>query len=212
MFLRLKRSSFFFSCLLHACGDVSGAVRKISSRPWFAPRMWRCFSSAASSFVYVVVCSTHVEMFLDLFNSYRHFAGLLHACGDVSFTFHPFHLSKKFAPRMWRCFRHPMSRFPFHPVCSTHVEMFPICIDESLTRRSLLHACGDVSTEILLGNWDKEFAPRMWRCFHLDELGIEFHPVCSTHVEMFLMMSRSFRACVSLLHACGDVSCKDHLD
>ena len=33
------------SSLLHACGDVSRFKSPSERRNWFAPRMWRCFSS-----------------------------------------------------------------------------------------------------------------------------------------------------------------------
>ena len=90
--------------LLHACGDVSYGFNIPPFQLAFAPRMWRCFSSAASSFVYVVVCSTHVEMFLQPGPPDPTTMSLLHACGDVSEPPEVRTAVYKLAPRMWRCF------------------------------------------------------------------------------------------------------------
>ena len=174
--------------------------------------MWRCFLRFQHTAVSAGVCSTHVEMFQLCRLFLRICRGLLHACGDVSRPVQFVQAFRRFAPRMWRCFFHLSSFSPLEKVCSTHVEMFPPSHEPISFPSSLLHACGDVSATRPSGPHYDEFAPRMWRCFRAtrgQDRGIQ---VCSTHVEMFLMMSRSFRACVSLLHACGDVSCKDHLD
>ena len=71
-------------------------------------------------------------------------------------------------------------------VCSTHVEMFLPSRHPCRQRRSLLHACGDVSEiyQSLKHNQN----------------------VCSTHVEMFLDPEDPRVEIGSLLHACGDVS------
>ena len=71
---------------------------------------------------------------------------------------------------------------------------------------SLLHACGDVSSCWQLFRTVIRSAPRMWRCFFGMLCRIPFAPVCSTHVEMFLCLSRLLKGACGLLHACGDVS------
>ena len=72
--------------------------------------------------------------------------------------------------------------------------------------RSLLHACGDVSSKNSSSNSSCGFAPRMWRCFYPVNLLKGLKTVCSTHVEMFLGLTRPHETLAGLLHACGDVS------
>lgn len=50
----------------------------------FAPRMWRCFLPQNLLGFLIVVCSTHVEMFLLYMPVLWVPTRLLHACGDVS--------------------------------------------------------------------------------------------------------------------------------
>ena len=151
--------------LLHACGDVSVSGTLTGWNSSFAPRMWRCFYVATEITLNNGVCSTHVEMFLTSLYQAVDDPGLLHACGDVSYTIGDVWGWAKFAPRMWRCF---LLLAPAHlstPVCSTHVEMFlPHHVTIWLILR-LLHACGDVSGQWAQGQQTARFAPRMWRCF-----------------------------------------------
>ena len=72
--------------------------------------------------------------------------------------------------------------------------------------RSLLHACGDVSSTRRSTTTSPGFAPRMWRCFLDDKSRLTVISVCSTHVEMFPRPTMAHRLSAGLLHACGDVS------
>ena len=131
---------------------------------------------------------------------------LLHACGDVSASDYRGNLGAISAPRMWRCFPEEVVSSLEIPICSTHVEMFPLSLFHAkLLRRSaprmwrcflrrqtrqwpqgnLLHACGDVSDESGLTGICKESAPRMWRCFQEKIFDKKENLICSTHVEMF---------------------------
>ena len=128
---------------------------------------------------------------------------------------------------MWRCFQHGTAASGHARVCSTHVEMFLLDVAEEVEKNSLLHACGDVSTDGVLvkmpdgvcsthvemfpskrsrrasSTW---FAPRMWRCFSQARASYAQSQVCSTHVEMFPQQKSSKAEIGCLLHACGDVS------
>ena len=172
----------------------------------FAPRMWRCFSLRALALSTPVVCSTHVEMFPEMTKAITTERSLLHACGDVSSLAASRAAIFWFAPRMWRCFF--IFRRPHYgkDVCSTHVEMFLSLTISRLMTSCLLHACGDVSTAAQLQTTLEGFAPRMWRCFSWCEFQCSSASVCSTHVEMFLRLAKTFGHAGGLLHACGDVS------
>ena len=111
--------------LLHACGDVSHWDFFIRSRARSAPRMWRCFRKSMPTSRKSSICSTHVEMFPNIYKIFDTVADLLHACGDVSIVVNDFPSCPESAPRMWRCFS---DRTPLSP-SSVH----------------LLHTCGDVS-------------------------------------------------------------------
>ena len=166
MFLGDGTSSTPLRHLLHACGDVSNEACAPDCEAESAPRMWRCFYRSAYLVAHLVICSTHVEMFLFkqiLIGPSRnllHACGdvsvlelrdgdglgnLLHACGDVSDAFPDADCLILSAPRMWRCF--PESGKGHAPacICSTHVEMFPPATTEAILGLYLLHACGDVS-------------------------------------------------------------------
>ena len=192
--------------LLHACGDVSNSASTGGSVIEFAPRMWRCFSSLESTNLRTKVCSTHVEMFLDLSTRLGLAACLLHACGDVSDKSSGTSRTARFAPRMWRCFQRCRHSDQAGQVCSTHVEMFPHMVQKYLGKTSLLHACGDVSRFADRRSVSVEFAPRMWRCFPAPAEDPAARVVCSTHVEMFLESLEFCQEGLCLLHACGDVS------
>ena len=110
------------------------------------------------------------------------------------------------APRMWRCFLGMTMEDLAKAICSTHVEMF---LFSSLLVRllsDLLHACGDVSAVNVASTMSGASAPRMWRCFQGGGLPPGRTPICSTHVEMFLLKNDVYRGKIHLLHACGDVS------
>ena len=125
MFLLGNNPLQFSLGLLHACGDVSNTIVLPGGVLSFAPRMWRCFTR-----IHPRVVQAH---------------GLLHACGDVSaLPPLPSYMSW-FAPRMWRCFSTCSIRTGISQVCSTHVEMFLSPFILFTSRKSLLHACGDVS-------------------------------------------------------------------
>ena len=137
--------------------------------PWgFAPRMWRCFHLRDSQHCIRGVCSTHVEMFPWHRPTFPTRSSLLHACGDVSKCQIISPVILLFAPRMWRCFYGDHDEKNNHGVCSTHVEMFPLCI--------------------WVRPFTREFAPRMWRCFFKEATPWQRRQVCSTHVEMFLCL------------------------
>ena len=82
--------------------------------------------------------------------------------------------------------------------------LVPLSYPEHLLR--LLHACGDVSYELIWRRPKLGFAPRMWRCFHYFQDNSHLQFVCSTHVEMFPPPLRRMPSRECLLHACGDVS------
>ena len=165
MFLRRCLRSPALRSLLHACGDVSVYTFRPLVLDASAPRMWRCFFSGTSRNAYCRVCSTHVEMFLREYLIERSLKRLLHACGDVSsFNSCPAGVARS-APRMWRCFQGPTRRLDAEVVCSTHVEMFLLCLSRHPAGRGLLHACGDVSTRPASSARRHPSAPRMWRCF-----------------------------------------------
>ena len=104
MFLLCCPVEQHFVRLLHACGDVSEIADKNYQLQAFAPRMWRCFQTAADIARTEAVCSTHVEMFLQKAHGKVHWMSLLHACGDVSGAAWKNNQTNLFAPRMWRCF------------------------------------------------------------------------------------------------------------
>ena len=145
MFPRQDQEKQSLFCLLHACGDVSRSRALRTSCQWFAPRMWRCFSGRVGCPGIVLVCSTHVEMFLFCIYLQYRCESLLHACGDVSRLSLMSYPKSLFAPRMWRCFSARTSWQARRSVCSTHVEMFLPQPSMSPISASLLHACGDVS-------------------------------------------------------------------
>ena len=111
-----------------------------------------------------------------------------------------------FSPRMWRCFIPAIARPPFKRVFSTHVEMFPKSSRQTKRRSGFLHACGDVSQQHHHPERQREFSPRMWRCFLCRRIYSEKVIVFSTHVEMFLIQAVILSMLVCFLHACGDVS------
>ena len=168
--------------------------------------MLRCFHGLGAGKRVAGICSTHVEMFPNIYKIFDTVADLLHACGDVSLQSKGARTTFGSAPRMWRCFRPGAQGDERASICSTHVEMFLPAARRSLKQQNLLHACGDVSDSPDIHDDFITSAPRMWRCF----LGPAFvpaaHPICSTHVEMFLSSSRLKARSGYLLHACGDVS------
>ena len=165
MFLRHAGHMSFVGCLLHACGDVSLKIQEIKMAHESAPRMWRCFSSILPDSCACLVCSTHVEMFLQWKRKMILTSCLLHACGDVSVGMLSFISFPPSAPRMWRCFYAMAMENLSLVVCSTHVEMFPNRSSCLRRPKGLLHACGDVSSTIRVIIPRAMSAPRMWRCF-----------------------------------------------
>ena len=129
---------------------------------------------------------------------------MLHACGDVSNLKKALADATKFAPRMWRCFSPCLFVSLLEGVCSTHVEMFLSLNQNPLMTMSLLHACGDVSTQGPSCTRTRGFAPRMWRCFFFQIQAWNLARVCSTHVEMFPACRGRDRQGRRLLHACGE--------
>ena len=127
MFLGLTDRSREGCNLLHACGDVSLDRRWTYFFVRSAPRMWRCFYRSADLVAHLVICSTHVEMFQRAEVDIKLERNLLHACGDVSCTISRKRDSTGSAPRMWRCFYSEARKRADKTICSTHVEMFPVC-------------------------------------------------------------------------------------
>ena len=157
-----------------------------------------------------MVCSTHVEMFPPLRSWRQVRTCMLHARGDVSELCKISRRYGRYAPRTWRCFqcRHTDSH-GIH-VCSTHVEMFPHDQISEWIHRGMLHARGDVSTASYITFLDKASAPRTWRCFYLCRQSSMDGGVCSTHVEMFLVLLCQMQMASCMLHARGDVSELNH--
>ena len=174
--------------------------------------MWRCFFQTPSVSLGVIVCSTHVEMFLKRKSHILLLFCLLHACGDVSAIWPIFTYYIWFAPRMWRCFFSKITEKRKIIVCSTHVEMFPAQESKRARYMRLLHACGDVSLQRIRRFYLRRFAPRMWRCFPLLLQHKDDGKICSTHVEMFLHTVTLIAYDHCLLHACGDVSAWELVD
>ena len=172
----------------------------------FAPRPWRCFSPSWESEVSLEVCSTPVEMFLEKYIYNKKESSLLHARGDVSSSSTMHLITKRFAPRPWRCFPKLIKERTFRKVCSTPVEMFPNYDRGALRPRCLLHARGDVSPLYRERSLINAFAPRPWRCFHKNAEAHQLLYVCSTPVEMFLAVYHLLPSRSRLLHARGDVS------
>ena len=168
--------------------------------------MWRCFRLAALRRGHGRICSTHVEMFLRPCLRPSSASNLLHACGDVSHETNHALGPCQSAPRMWRCFCGNGRVTDPHGICSTHVEMFLSHGLQERQRPDLLHACGDVSSRFDAKVMEKESAPRMWRCFLRRPHYGKSYSICSTHVEMFLMLITLLASMANLLHACGDVS------
>ena len=185
MFLVQSHMTSSLTCLLHACGDVSGYFRLGMHAYTSAPRMWRCFCIKGLWSSRRGVCSTHVEMFPYQDLPRFHLRRLLHACGDVSAAKASEDKAKASAPRMWRCFHTPLRPVHLQGVCSTHVEMFLALIACVSYDTCLLHACGDVSIWLQWTSRRTMSAPRMWRCFRRGQPGLDTGHVCSTHVEMF---------------------------
>ena len=95
-------------------------------------------------------------------------------------------VSRRFSPRMWRCFLALPTSSPLADVFSTHVEMFLLRSLRLSGFSGFLHACGDVS-----GKYEIPDKPSI---------------VFSTHVEMFLTKTDESSSDGCFLHACGDVS------
>ena len=163
MFPISKRLLLMLLSLLHACGDVSRHVFLSASSKGFAPRMWRCFFHSIKTPWWPWVCSTHVEMFLRRVHHVQGHGGLLHACGDVSFSRFKHGILQGFAPRMWRCFLHVEGEIGKADVCSTHVENFSIIIYHK--SHLIAPRCGDVSCCISASFSSALSAPRMWRFY-----------------------------------------------
>ena len=130
----------------------------------------------------------------------------LHACGDVSFEGYATIGNKVFSPRMWRCFSGRRWDYMKAEVFSTHVEMFLLWTDTWTDRHRFLHACGDVSYNLMRRQHQELFSPRMWRCFYYLNSRLDRRDVFSTHVEMFPPSDSVRTQRSGFLHACGDVS------
>ena len=163
MFLSFAPTSRRLPRLLHACGDVSMIRNVQADAEEFAPRMWRCFPIITLRIALSSVCSTHVEMFLRRVHHVQGHGGLLHACGDVSFSRFKHGILQGFAPRMWRCFLHVEGEIGKADVCSTHVENFSIIIYHK--SHLIAPRCGDVSCCISASFSSALSAPRMWRFY-----------------------------------------------
>ena len=168
--------------------------------------MLRCFHGLGAGKRVAGICSTHVEMFPNIYKIFDTVADLLHACGDVSLQSKGARTTFGSAPRMWRCFRPGAQGDERASICSTHVEMFLPAARRSLKQQNLLHACGDVSTPHSSYGISQASAPRMWRCFRFAGHPRRLHHICSTHVEMFPRPCLRPSSASNLLHACGDVS------
>ena len=141
----------------------------------------------------VAVCSTHVEMFPLMPRVPGLSTGMLHARGDVSLSDRKRRMRPEYAPRTWRCFLRLMIMAVCVNVCSTHVEMFPLGASSIDVWCGMLHARGDVSSVkvVLQSLW--QYAPRTWRCFHYTLSSERILTVCSTHVEMFLLVYEKWK-------------------
>ena len=113
---------------------------------------------------------------------------------------------------MWRCFFSATFSEVSTAICSTHVEMFLISVAQAVNSGNLLHACGDVSSLHCVKSSPYRSAPRMWRCFRACSPPLPYSGICSTHVEMFLLILATFLLAGYLLHACGDVSDAQYAD
>ena len=110
--------------MLHARGDVSPRRYEIEGEGKYAPRTWRCFQLQDLHMWWLLVCSTHVEMFLEpelsrirkrvcsthvemflpFMTSLQTCRSMLHARGDVSVYLNKEETIWWYAPRTWRCF------------------------------------------------------------------------------------------------------------
>ena len=132
--------------MLHARGDVSDSPVTYNVDVSYAPRTWRCFYNSRAYTGEVMVCSTHVEMFLTSDQICKLKESMLHARGDVS------HFLVGDMVRI--------------KVCSTHVEMFLYTDNWNRMSDGMLHARGDVSGKAAFKATRDKYAPRTWRCFY----------------------------------------------
>ena len=127
--------------------------------------MWRCFRPREGFGRIDKIFSTYVEVFLCPVVTKCLRCHFLHVCGGVSDAFALWCASKKFSPRMWRCFSIWVTDREEKRIFSTYVEVFLRRVSTSWLFRYFLHVCGGVSKEALRLKVSPGFSPRMWRCF-----------------------------------------------
>ena len=127
--------------------------------------MWGCFQITLSCLTILLVFPTHVGVFLIDAKSGHFSLSLPHACGGVSAVHPSFEFCGGSSPRMWGCFWRRGRKVWDESVFPTHVGVFPALPAPSAAHSCLPHACGGVSTMMLLYMRIPPSSPRMWGCF-----------------------------------------------
>ena len=131
----------------------------------FSPRMWRCFRYGRGRNVSRTIFSTYVEVFPTRCKSDCKHGNFLHVCGGVSRKPPLIGRTRRFSPRMWRCFLIAWQWYYCQHIFSTYVEVFLWSFRKSRSVLYFLHVCGGVSLTDEQLRRALLFSPRMWRCF-----------------------------------------------
>ena len=165
VFLPNVRSRERLLSLPHACGGVSYTCKSRNRSPWSSPRMWGCFLLKLLKESLLDVFPTHVGVFLLVVFAEQILHGLPHACGGVSALMSCLRLPSWSSPRMWGCFSEKVLAFRLGIVFPTHVGVFLEGVMPDFQYQRLPHACGGVSTRLVLMSDLWVSSPRMWGCF-----------------------------------------------
>ena len=147
MFLLFLKGAPAAHSFLHTRGGVSTILDRLGVRRVFSPHTWRCFRCNSFCHRFLLVFSTHVEVFL-LSDSHTIFpASFLHTRGGVSDLQEEIARGFEFSPHTWRCFFYDAVRKQHERVFSTHVEVFLVANTVIVLGASFLHTRGGVSTD-----------------------------------------------------------------
>ena len=151
--------------LPHASGGVSAVGLPFRPRFTSSPRQWGCFSPAQTTRYWPEVFPTPVGVFPRKTLARLSPVCLPHASGGVSscWLLNERHLVS--SPRQWGCFPTRVGWSIFPVVFPTPVGVFPAVRHDSPCLRSLPHASGGVSREVITHSLSLRSSPRQWGCF-----------------------------------------------
>ena len=155
--------SYWWTSVLHVCGDDPNNSLNWWATRWCSPRMWRWSYWLLLGQNEVPVFSTYVEMILLVECDPQSLESVLHVCGDDPNSLFSCFFKFSCSPRMWRWSFISFQIDVRSIVFSTYVEMILWSAYRLRKWRGVLHVCGDDPRYVEAALNTRWCSPRMWR-------------------------------------------------